>query len=187
MKWGKQSPNHELWELIATEEDCLLGRENDVSAILPSDLGSGTHLPNNSVVGQQGQGGTISIPYLGTSVSICVFVHLCINCVTSIMLFEKRLRYSLQIVGILVSRAGRSLQRSSLQWHPVLLKKTSLLLGSTSFIVPFNFFHHSLYPAACEDLSCLYLMWAADYFLPLFRNFDTSKDKHDVSFQSSFL
>lgn len=39
-----------------TEEDRLLGKENNVSTVLPSDSGSGEHLTNNSVVGCRGQG-----------------------------------------------------------------------------------------------------------------------------------
>lgn len=55
------------------EEDGLVGRENNVPAVLCSELGSRDHLTNNSVVGHQGQGGGISIPYVGAVMSTSVF------------------------------------------------------------------------------------------------------------------
>lgn len=93
------------------------------------------------------------------------------------MLFEKGLRYSLEMVENLGSRAGRSLQKSSLQWYLLLLPTTSLFFTSVPFLLPLNSFHHSLHPTTHECFSSLYLTWAEDYFLALFRNFEILEDE----------
>lgn len=94
---GKQGPDHEIGELIGPEEGWLFGRENDVLALLPSDV------PNNCGVANPERGGGISIPWSQHK-------HLVFYCISvkTVRLFEKGLGNSLEIVEKLGSRAGRS-------------------------------------------------------------------------------
>lgn len=56
------------------------------------------------------------------------------------MLFEKGQRYPLEMVENLGSRAGRSLQKSSLQWYLLLLRENFLVFHIYSLSAPLKLF-----------------------------------------------